>query len=153
MKRIMSLVGAIIGIVFDAIFSLIMLIGITALLDLLSGSYGSGLIAVVGILLLALGVVGLIFNILVVGAFTWDHDKYVKKRAIVITAAVLNFVTAVFALITLCTAFTAFYLLWFLTSVAAGVLIIVDLCLEGKRFAQLQAAQQEQAPADPFEQK
>ena len=158
MKRIMTLVGSIIGTVFDGIFSLIMLIGITAILDILGSAMGGTFVAVIGLLLLALGVVGLVFNILMITLFTCNHEKYVKKRSIVITAAVMNFVLALFAFITICTTFNGFYFMWFLASVAAGVLIIVDLCMESKRVAQLQPAEQPAANEkpeniDPFEQK
>ena len=141
MKRIMTLVGAIIGVVFDAIFSLLMLIGIAALLELLDGVSGSALIGVIGILLTALGVVTLVFNAMAISVFSCDHEKYLNKRKFLITAIVMNFILALLSFIVMCVEFSAMYLLLFLASVAASVLIIVDMSLESKRVENLQPSE------------
>ncbi|MCM1289454.1 MAG: hypothetical protein NC132_02230 [Corallococcus sp.] len=150
MKRIMTLVGAIIGVVFDAIFSLIMLIGIAAILELLGGEAGATLVAIVGILETALGVVALVFNAIAISGFACTHEKYAKKRGLLITAVVFNFVLAMLLLISLCTSFTALILFVFLASVAAGVLLIVDVCMESKRVAKVEAEKSE--TTEPSEQ-
>lgn len=146
MKRVMTLVGSIIGVVFDAIFSLIMLIGITAILEMLDGATGSIVFAIVGILALSLGVVALVFNAMSIGAFSCSPEKFAQKRKFLITAIVLNFVLALLLLISLCGTFNAFNMIVFLASIAAAVLIIVDLSIERGRVEKLQPVE---TPAEP----
>lgn len=147
MKRIMTFVGALIGTVFTAIYSLIMLIGITAIFEMLSdldGAPGTGLIAVVSLLLVIAGVLALVFNAIAIGAFNCSAEKYVKKRSLLICAVVFNFLLAALLLISMIGNFTAFALIVFLASIAAGILIIVDFGFEDKRIAAEQPAIAEQ---------
>ena len=153
MKRIMTLVGAIVATVFHALFSLILLLGLALVIEALKvidGEFLGAFVAIIMLVLTAVGIVTLIFTAIAMSAFSCDHEKYTKKRGLLLTAVVLNFVVAVFAFIVLCTNFSATYLLWFLASVAGGTLILVDICLEGKRVAKLQAEQQ--ASEQPAEQ-
>lgn len=144
MKRVMTLVGGIIGVVFDAIYSVIMLIGIAAILDLLAGAEGSALFAVIGILETVLGIVTLILNAVTIGAYNCAHEKYAKKRGLIITAVVFNFLLALLLIISLASAVTLITILVMLASIATGVLLIVDLCLENKRVAKANANQEQQ---------
>lgn len=143
MKRIMTLVGGIIGTVFTAIFSLIMLIGITAILailfDLGSGSMISALFALIGLLEIALGIVALVLNAMCIGKFSYTHEKYVAKRGLIITAIVFNFLLALLLIISLATQFSALTMFVFLACLATGVLYIVDMSLEKKRVAKAAA--------------
>lgn len=132
-------------------FSLLMLIGLAALLDLLDGANGSALVAIIGILETALGVAALIFNAIAITGFSCSPEKYAKKRGLLIAAAVLNFVLAILLLISLCTAFTAMVLVVFLASLAAGVLLIVDICLESKRVANATPVNAEPANTETVE--
>ena len=147
----MHLVGAIVGTVFTAIYTVIMLIGITAIFELLSaagGAPGSGLLAVVSLLILVVGLLALIFNAMVIGAFSWDHEKYAKKRGKIVAAIVFNFLLALLMTLSVIGNFNMFAFLVLLASLAAAVLMIVDLALEGKRVAKAQAALEAAQPAE-----
>lgn len=145
MKRVMTLVGSIVATVLHAIFSLIMLLGLTLVFEIIravDAPVGSVFLAAIMLVLTAIGIVTLVFTAIAMSGFSCDHEKYAKKRGLLLTAVVLNFVVAVFSFVVFCSSLTGFYLVWFLASAAGGALILVDLCLEGKRVAKLQAAEQ-----------
>lgn len=132
-KRVMTLIGGIVGTVFDAIFSVIMIIGIAAILDLARGAEGSGLVAVVGIMEIALGVIALILNAISISGFACDHDKYKKRLGVIIAAVVFNFLLAILLIFSLASAVTVITVLVLIASLAANVLYLVDIGLEKKR--------------------
>ena len=157
MKRVMNLIGTIIGTVFDAIYTVIMLLGVTLILQALgmvneSVEGAEGLSAIVGILMLLVvifGVVALALNAACIGAYSWKHEKYVKKRGVLIAAIVFN---VLLGLLVILSSTEVFAILVFIASLAAATLIIVDMCLEGKRVAKMQAAEAPAAEAAPAEQ-
>lgn len=143
MKRIMTLIGAIIGLVFQAIYSVIMLIGIAAIFELIAAGGGGGgmLVGVVGLLEIGLGLAALILNATCIGAFSWSHEKYIQKRGKIITAIVFNVLLALLMMLALSSILPILVLI---ASLAAAILYIVDMCLEGKRAAAITPAE---APA------
>ncbi len=134
----------ILGTVFDAIFSVIMLIGLTAILEVAEGATGTATFTVVAIITIALGVIALVFNAICISGFSCKPETYRKKRGLIITAVVFNFLLALILLITVFNSPQVINILVLLSSIAAGVLLIVDLALENKRVAKLQAAEQPQ---------
>ena len=148
MKRVMNLVGAIVGLVFDAIYTVIMLLGIALIFDMLSaaGAGGSALLAVVSLLIVVFGVVALALNAASIGAYNWSHEKYVKKRGLLIAAVIFN---VLMALLLILSSTEIFAILVFVASLVAAVLIVVDMCLERGRVAKAEAAAQATEEAQP----
>ncbi|MBO5394891.1 MAG: hypothetical protein J6A28_03195 [Clostridia bacterium] len=140
MKRPMTLIGAILGTVVSAVISVLMAIGLVAILDLAAGAEGVATVMVVGILELAVFVVALVMNIVAITAWAKDAAGFKKKKAILITAVIFNFIAAIIGFI----AATVGYIVMALVLIAAAVLFIVDVALEGKRVAA--AAQPTQEP-------
>lgn len=138
MKRVMTLVAGLLGLVFDAIFSVFMIIGLVAVMDMLGGEKGSATFAIIAILEIALGVVSLILNAVSISAFACSAEKYRKKRGLIITTIVFNFLLALLLLLTVFTSASLVTVLVLIASIVAVVLYIVDLCLEGKRVAKAQ---------------
>ena len=142
MKRILTLLAGIVGTVFQAIWSLLMLIGIAAIFEILSGAdvEGTGLLAIIALLEIALGVVALVLNAVSITGFSCTAEKYSKKKGLIITATVFNFLLALLLLISTFSSPNAINILVMIASVVAGVLYIVDMCLEKKRLANVQPA-------------
>jgi len=134
MKRPMTLTGGILATVANAIMSILMAIGLVAILDLTSGvgeTTGVATFMIVGILELAVFVVALVMSIIAIAAWAKDADKFKKKKASLIVAAVFNFIGAIIAFIT----GSIFYIVLALVMIAAGVLFIVDVSIENSRIA------------------
>ena len=133
MKRVMTLVGGIIGTVVDAIYSFVALLEGALLLELLgaAGVPGASIFAIVGLLIIAIVVTALVLNAISISGFTCSAEKFAKKRGVIITAVVFNFLLAFLLILSTMTGGVTFFTaLVILTSIATGVLFIVDLCLE-----------------------
>lgn len=142
MKRVMTLVGFIISTVLLGIYSLIQLIGIAAIIDALSavGAEGSATLAIVLIITIALCVLALVFNAIAITAWKKDAAGYKKKKGMVITAIVFNFILILFLIIGMASGVVGVLdILLLIALIAANVLAFVDMGLEKKRVA---AAQQ-----------
>lgn len=129
MKRTLALVGSIIGTCFSAIFSIIMALAITIVLDLLAGLGSAGATAIVGIIFtileIAIAIVALVLNIIVITKST--NIEKMKNKKPVIAAIVFNFLSAIIALYSLTSSFSFLNMLIGLGLIAAGILMIVDL--------------------------
>lgn len=141
MKRPLTLTAGILGIVSHAVilvFSLINLImGIALLGEGASAGADANILASAGIVMfvmfavaIVIGILGLIFNILSVKTWNKDAEVYKAKKGKTICAIVFNFlgIIAVFLVMNIILA-----ILLMLVLIAAGVLAIVDVCLEKKR--------------------
>ena len=135
MKRPMTLTGAILGTVVNAILAVLYVIGLVAIMEAIAGATGAVTFLVVAILELAVVVVGLVLSIISITAWAKDAQSFKKKKALVITAAVFNLLGAVLGFI----AGSVPYIIMALVLVASSVLFIVDVCLEGKRIAKTTA--------------
>lgn len=147
MKRPMTLIGGILGTVVQCLlvyeaFTLMVLFG-----ELLGSSTDDSVVMVMAITILLLGtsVVALIFNAVAIAAWAKPANLYKKNRGYIITAVVLNFIIVVLSLIGFSSngAITSVAGLEILALIAAGVLFIVDLSIEGKRVAKLEQPAQE----------
>ena len=71
----------------------------------------------------------------------WAKDAagFKKKKAILIVAAVFNFIGAIIAFVS----GSIFYIILALVMIAAGVLFIVDVSIEGKRVEKVAEPTQE----------
>lgn len=130
MKRLCTLIGSIVAVVLDAIFVIVMLMGLAMILDALSGVKGTLSFAIIALLEIAVCVLALVFNAMVIPTFSASHEKYLKKRGTIIAAIVFNAILSVLALISLNNALIIFLLL---ASLAAITLYVVDMALESKR--------------------
>ena len=167
MKRPMILTACIFGIVC----TLLTIFASTLSLFLVGGSMESmisdGLITVENayfvelflyifyILILALSVVGFIFNVLIMGVWNKSSETFKANRGKIITALILNFIVAELSIVVL----SAFGLVTFGLLLSAGILMIVSLVKEKKNFAVSQETVYEikeeikQAEDDDFERK
>ena len=124
MKRPMTLTGGILGTVANAIFSVMFVLAMTVIFQT-----GVASLIIVGILELAVFVVGLVLSILSIVAWNKDTGAFKKKKALLIVCAAFNLIGAVLGFIT----GSVLYIILSIVLIAAAVLLIVDVCLEGKR--------------------
>lgn len=128
MKRKLSFIGSILGIIFSAVDVIIMAMATLLFVDGLL--YGTSPALVIGLIITAIltlcAVAALVMNILVVKA-SKNAEKLRSKKVVVIVAAVLNLVSGAYLVYSLLTAFSILNFLNALGLIAASVLMIVDL--------------------------
>lgn len=132
MKRTLTLIGAILGTVANAIYTLITLIGFLALQLIFNVSTGESIPAFVLIVLiidLVLCIVSLIFDAISISAWNKEPEGYKKKKGIIITSIVFDFLTIIALLVN----FSVVSVLFALTLIASNVLKIIDLSNEDKK--------------------
>lgn len=154
MKRPLTLTGAILGVVANAINAVYFIISLIILGDIAAyaGAYLPAGIIVVYVLLLGISIAGLVLSILTIKTWNKDSETYRKKKGLIITSIVFNFVSTLFLLT--CVFISAgsvivYYIILMLMIMAAGVLCLVDLCLEGKRSANNHVAEAVVADVQP----
>ena len=128
-KRPMTLVAGILGTVAQGIVSILMAIGLVTILDFAGGADGTATLLFVGILELAVFVVGLVMSIISITAWAKNPEGFKKKKGIMITAIVFDFIGAIIGFIV----GSLFYILFALVLIAAAVLHIVDISIENSR--------------------
>jgi len=144
MKRPLTLVGGILGIVSHAVILIFSLINIIAAIAVLGAGSSAGAsassLAAVGTLMfvflaiaIVIGIIGLVFNIISITTWNKDAEIFKAKKGKTITALVFNFlgIIAVFLVMNV-----IFAVIMMLVLIAAAVLQIVDVCLEKKRNVQ-----------------
>ena len=127
MKRPLTLTGGILGIVGNAIFSILLIIG----LYLVGGFMGNMII--IPILFLMIAITALILAIFVTIAYNKNAEVFKKRFGVIITSIVFNFIISVYLLITLFTTYGAYiivYLILFGVVLTAAILNLVDICRE-----------------------
>lgn len=124
MKRIMTLIGGILGTVANAVLSVMFVIAMTMIFQT-----GIASAIILGVIELAVFIVGLVLSILAIVAWRKDAGAYKKKKVAIIVCAVFNVIGAVLGFIT----GSILYILLSLVLLASATLLIVDVCLEGKR--------------------
>ena len=135
----MTFVASLIGTVLLSIYALVALVSFTSTMEALRASYYVEVWEIINSIWSFVVVIpALIFNALAITAFRCSHEQYQKKRPILITAAVFDFVWALGLTIGfIAISITAFEMLMFLAFVAVGVLIIIDFSQEEKRLQKL----------------
>lgn len=142
MKRALTLTGAILGLVggvFSTVWTLISVIGV---IDMMSYSYYYGNLTgslILAIIFFVVSLLTLIFSAVSIPAWNKTAEIYKKKKAMIITAMVFNFLTMILNLIILCVGMTGwvviFIVLAMLLCLACAVIFIIDLCLENRRIS------------------
>ncbi len=158
MKRPMTLTAFIIGTVVQAIYACFSLFTLTLVIDLLSASTETtGVVTVVALCLveLAFAVVSLVLNALAIKAWNKSPEFYTKGKGKIITATVFNFIMIVLLIIGIAGStegVPVLNILIILALIATNVLAYVDLGLEKKRVAKLEAeggaGEEEEEPND-----
>ena len=133
MKRPMTLVGGIVAVVVDSIYAIFALVGIATIIKLFGT--GSTMSVVMYFIPLIIILDGIIMNAIAISAFACDHDKYEKRKRLLIETIVGNIAIVAFMIYGMVLAFSIVNLFVLLGSLAASVLYIVDLCLEKDRVA------------------
>lgn len=128
MKRKLSFIGSILGIIFSAIDMIVMAMATLAFVDSLL--YGTSPALVIGLIITAVlalcAIAALVMNILVIKA-SKSAEKLRSKKRVVISAVVLNLVSGAYLVYSLLTLFSTLNFLNALGLIAASVLMIVDL--------------------------
>ncbi|MBP3619901.1 MAG: hypothetical protein J6J24_04495 [Clostridia bacterium] len=138
MKRVMTLIGFIISTSLLGLYTLIQLVCVAAIIDHFSatGIQGGATLAVIFLITLALCIVTLVFNAIAISAWKKDPLGYKKKKGIVITATVFNFITILFLIIGMFSgAVGVLDILLLFALIATNVLAYVDMGIEKKRVA------------------
>ena len=141
MKRPMTLTGTILGTVMQALYTVISLIALTFVIDMGSMSEGTMVMSSAIILLvlnLIFAVASVILNAISISSWNKSPEVFKKRKGLLITTIVFNFIFVFFTIITLITGeVSGLNIIIVLTIIAANVLIIVDLGLEGRKTANL----------------
>ena len=151
MKRPMTLIGFIIATVFCGIYTLVQLFGLAVIIDLLTatGVTGGATLAVVMILTIALCVLALVFNAVAISAWGKNPEGYKKKRGMVITATVFNFIIMLLLIIGMASGVVGVLdVLLLIAVLATNVLAYIDLGLEKRRVQKLEQAKQQEVVAE-----
>lgn len=144
MKRPLTLIGFILGTVMHSIYTVAELFLIALIIDLIvsAGATTSVFTAVILLITVALSIVSLIFNAIAISAWNKSPEGYRKKRGIIITAIVFNFIVVFFLVIGMTSGSVGVLdILLMLSIIAANVLAFVDLGREKRRVARLQEKQ------------
>lgn len=142
MRRVKTLTAGILATVTQAIFSIIMLVALFLIVDLISmGATGVEGTIVLMAILTAVVLTTLVLSIVAIPAWAKDAVGFKKKKALIITAVVFNFVVVLYQLISLVTAAPAagtiiLYVILMGMSIAANVLWLIDLAQEGRKVNQ-----------------
>ena len=145
MKRPMTLTGFILATVSTAIYAGYSMFALTLVIDILSSTSATGGATALALLILdlAIAVVTLVLNAVSIKAWNRGPEAYKKYKGIVIAATVFNFIMIVSLIVGIATTtaetFPILNIIIILALVAANVLAYVDLGLEGKRVAKLEA--------------
>ena len=138
MKRALTLTGAILGLVGGAFLSIIYLITLIGTIELMSYGYGAGPL-VLAIILVAVSVLGLVFSAVCIAPWNKSAEDYKKKKGMIITAVVFNFISTLATLIMLIAGSSGWVvilmILGMLLAIASAVLLLVDVCAESGRTA------------------
>ncbi len=139
MKRSLTFAMAIIATVFFALDSIFELIGVVLLIDYFEEA------AIFLILILAIIIATLVFNILMIPIANKPCLVYAKKKGIIITAIVFNFLSALLAVISILAvgiyAFSVITAIILIVGVFAGVIYCVDLANEKDNAAPIQTTE------------
>ena len=159
MKRVMTLVAAILGTVLTSVYTLISLIDFATTMEAIrAGAYVQTAVAINSVWSFVMAVPAVVLNALSITAFRCTHEQYLKRRPILIAATVFNFVWALGLVIGfVAISISAFEILLFLAFVATGVLTLVDFSQENNRLEKAArlaeaATVTEAAPAEETEQ-
>ena len=142
MKRPMTLTASILGTVMHALYTISELIMFALVIDLMGGSSvdsSSTIVIVAMVIAMLLSIVSLVFNALSIPSWNKSPAIFRKKRGLVITAIVFNFIVVLLILISCFTsAVGVLDVILMLVIVASSVLYIVDLSIEKKRVEKLE---------------
>ena len=137
MKRPMTLIGGILGTVFQCFLVYEAFVLAVVFGELLGSDTGSEGVLIMSLIIILLGacVIALVFNAITIAQWAKSPSDFKKKRGYTIAAIVLNFIIVGFALIGFSTSAQITFLaaIELIGLVAASILMIVDLCLEKKR--------------------
>lgn len=130
MKRPLTLVGAILGLIANAIILVINSILLLALFGLVGEENGKSML-ILALLSIVVFLVNIILNIIVITAWQNDANKFKKKKALIIFAILFNIGGAIIAFLMQT---TQYYILASVIILSA-VLFTLDLALEKRRVA------------------
>ncbi|MBQ8444033.1 MAG: hypothetical protein IJX25_01590 [Clostridia bacterium] len=150
MKRVKTLVGGILGVVGVSIFTAVYLFGLLLIFDILfsSGASANEGIIILTLLIAIFNIVTIILNACSISAWSKDKERYSKKKGLIITTIIFNFIVSFYDLYSLITAEESgltvmlIYIIAIAFTLVANILFIIDLAQEKKRVS-TQAIQEE----------
>lgn len=144
MRRPITLVGFILGTVMHSVYTIAELFVVALIIDLVvsAGATTSTFMALILLITLALSIISLVFNAIAISAWNKKPEAYKKKRGIIITAIVFNFIVVLLLIIGM-TGKTVgvFDIIFMISLIATNVLAIVDLAREKGKVNKIQAQQ------------
>lgn len=127
MRNKLGFIGSILGTCFAGVSSIVFLLAFAVLIDAMNVLGESSLLAIVIIIIaLAVVVLALIFNILSIVASN-NIEKMNKKKGIIITAIVFDFIASVLLFYTIINQFSTLNFLCALGLIASAILLICGL--------------------------
>lgn len=138
MRKKLALTGFILATCISAIAVLAMIMSAIFVIDVVAGSAGSGLIIAVIVLEVLFFIGSLVLNAVAIPT-TSSASKFKKRKGLVITAIVFNFIAVFMYILSMTTGIdssTFMSIIFMLALIAANVLIIVDLARNGKALEQ-----------------
>lgn len=154
MKRPLTLTGFILGTTFQGLLAIESLIVFGAGMDAMTyaaSASGMSIVIIVLGLTLALAVLGLIFNAISIPAWNKSPEDYRRKRGVIITAIVFNFIVVLLSIIGFAGSEVGpnfFAILEILGIIAANVLGIIDISREKRKIGIYDEDDEDGVPVD-----
>lgn len=134
MKRALTLTGAILGLVGGAFLSIVYLITLIGVIELMSYGYEAVGALILTLILILVSVLALVFSAVCIAPWNKSAEDYKKKKGMIITAVVFNFISTLATLIMLIAGSSGWVvvvmILGMLLAIASAVLLLVDICTE-----------------------
>ena len=133
MKRVLTLIGAIIGIVCSALFVTLSTISILVLNSFLDTP--SAALIILEILTVCVGVTTLVLDVFALRCFSCPPEKYAKRRNLLIAATVFTLAPSAAISFFVFGNFFEFYLIApiVLLAIISAALFVIDIILEKRR--------------------
>lgn len=149
MKRILTLVGAIMGIVYSAIGTALTLIFFLVLWAFLNGP--NVILAIITVFVVGLAVTALVLDILATRCFACTAEQYAKRRKLLVTTVVFNLLPSSSLLFLFLTGIAEFYFFVpaILLGIVSSILLAVDIRREKDRVEKLPVDAPHTPPTPP----
>ena len=146
MKRALTLTGAILGLVGGAFLSIVYIITLIGVIELMSYGYAAGGSLILSLILVLISVLALVFSAVCIAPWNKSAEDYKKKKGMIITAVVFNFISTLATLIMLIAGSSGWVvvvmILGMLLAIASAVLLLVDICREGGKVSKQETTTQ-----------
>ena len=149
MKRVLTMIGSIVGMVGGVLNAIPFILALNRIIGLMSEDSGWAGPLTLSIILIVVAVVATVLNAVSMAAWNKDAAAFKKKKGLLITAIIFSFLNSIFPFIMLfagaiINGILVLFIIGMLLSIASAVLLIVDLCREKGKVAK--SPKQENSP-------